>query len=164
MKNIKFVFYLILITLAQAMLCPYIKIGDIIPDLIFVFLIIVSQREKNLISVMVKAAICGAVMDCLAGRIFGNYVSIYLVAAVIIYFVNESVFKSNIIINLASFFLINIFAKSLFFLLNISVLKDVGFFYSFVFIILPEALYNLVICFFYRILADRKSIKKAGGF
>lgn len=163
MKNIKFVFYLILITLAQAVLCPYIKIGNIIPDLFFIFLIIISQKEKNLISVMFKAAACGAVMDSLAGRIFGNYVSIYLVAAVICYFVNESVFKSNIVISLASFFLINLLAKSLFFLLNISVLKDVGFFYTFVFIILPEALYNLVICFIYRIFAGRNSIKKAGG-
>lgn len=163
MKNIKFVFNLILITLAQTMLCPYIKIGSIIPDLIFIFLIIMAQKEKNLISVMVKAAACGAVMDCLSGRIFGNYVSVYLVAAVIIYLINESVFKSNIIINLTSFFLINMFTKSLFFLLNISVLKDVGFLYSFVFIILPEALYNLVICFLYHIVINRKSFRKAGG-
>lgn len=145
MKYIKTAVKIILLALIQTVVCPYIKIGNVIPDFLFIYVLFVAVQKRDIKNVMIISAVCGAVSDCLTGRIFGNYTVIYMIAAVLVFSVNESIFKNNIIINIITAFVICIAVKSLFFVINISVLKDAGYLYSFINIILPEAVYNIVI-------------------
>lgn len=159
MRYIKTAVHILLIALIQTMLCPYIKIGNTIPDFLFIYVLFTAIHRPKLINVMIISALCGAVTDCLTGRIFGNYVLVYMTAAVGVFSVNESIFRNNLIINIITAFFICIAAKSLFYVINISILKDVGYFYSLMTIILPEAVYNIIIYTFIELI--NRKLKKS---
>ena len=75
MYNIKLAVCIFLVTVIDTIFLRYIEIGNIMPDLILVFVISFALSHKNPISVMTIATICGVIADSLSGRIFGNYMS-----------------------------------------------------------------------------------------
>ena len=115
------------------------------PDLLFVFVLCYAVMKNSIISIITISAICGALADCLCGRIFGTYFAIFLLSGVLIWFIGQSIFKSNMLISVMLIFVFCVLGKSMYFIANISVLKDAGYLYSLFRIILPEALYNTVI-------------------
>lgn len=168
MKYIKLAVHILIITLIQTILCPYIKIAGVMPDLLFIYVLYQASKGKSMTWVMCTAAICGAVADCLTGRIFGIYVSVYLIASVGVFFIKEAVFKNGAVVSILTVFLLCIAGKSLFYTMNISVLKDTGYLYSLLKIILPEAVYNTVIFvlaeLFNKIIGKRINKRKAGDY
>ena len=164
MYYLKLLFNILLITLVQAKFTPYIKIASVVPDLLFVFCLYFCINQKDVIKSMIFSAISGAVMDCLSGRIFGIYVFIYLVCSVLLYVVKGLVYKSNILINYLFVFLISVLGKSLFYLMNISVLKDIGYLYSLWSTILPEAFFNTAIFVVVTFLFNRFYKRRAGEY
>jgi len=58
---------------------------------------------------------------------------------------HDSIYSNNFLISIALVFVMSLFGKSLFYLINISMLKEMGYFYSFISIILPETFYNTVL-------------------
>lgn len=164
MKYLKQALLILIITVVQTVICPYIKIGGIIPDLLFVYAVYHALNGKKLADAMIVASICGVVTDCFTGRIFGVYVSVYLVCAVCAFCFKETVFKNGIILNIIIFFALCIIGESLFYTMNIGVLKDAGYFYSLMKIILPEAFYNTLIFIIVSVIRKRMRKRKAGGF
>ena len=164
MKYLKQAIHILIIILIQTILCPYIKIGGVMPDLLFIYVLYQSSKGKSMTWIMCTAAICGALADCLTGRIFGIYVSVYLIAAVCVFVVKEAIFKNGLILSILTVFLICIAGKSLFYTMNISVLKDTGYLYSLIKIILPEAIYNTVIFLAVKLLGRRTNKRKAGDY
>ncbi len=162
MRNLRIAVWIVVLALIQAMLGTYIKIGDIMPDLLFVFVLCYAVEGNSINSTITASAICGALADCLCGRIFGTYFAIFLLCSVLIWSVRQSIFKNSILI---SFILILAFCclgKSMYFIANISVLKDAGYLYSLFRIILPEALYNTLVSILVLPLL-RLTLKKRSG-
>lgn len=161
-KNIRTAAIIFIAAVLQSMLCPYIKIGSVMPDLLCVYALYCAVHEKNPVRVMITAASAGAVMDCLTGRIFGLYTAVYLVISVLACLIKDTLFKDGMLINIPVVFILSILGSSLFYIMNISVLKNTSFGYSLVFVILPEAVYNTVIYTAAAFFAGRKRRKKAG--
>ena len=145
MRNLRIAVWIAVLTLIESMLGTYIKIGDIMPDLIFVFVLCYAVMKNSINSTIAISAICGALADCLCGRIFGTYFAIFLLSGVLTWFIGQSIFKSNMLISILLIFVFCILGKSMYFVANISVLKDAGYLYSLFRIILPEAIYNTFI-------------------
>ena len=162
LRNLKIALWIILLVLFEAMFGVYIKIGNIMPDLLFVFVLCYAVERNTIKSTIIISTICGALADCLLGRIFGTYLVIFLIGAVLIWIIRESIFKSGLILSLVLVLLFSILGKSMYFVANISVLKDMGYLYSLFRIILPEAIYNTVVSMLF-IPLMRLTLKKRSG-
>lgn len=112
------------------------------PDLLFVFALCYAAEKNSNSSVIAVSVICGAIADSLSGRIFGNNLAIFLITSALVCMIKENVFKSSILISFLMVFVFSIIGKSLYYVANIGVLKDTGYFYSLYTTILPETLYN----------------------
>ncbi len=145
MRIFKISLWIILLTLFEAMFGAYIKIGEIMPDLLFVFALSYAVNKNTINSTIAVSAICGALADCLPGRIFGTYLVIFLISSVLIWIIREIVFKNSTIVAVILIFAFSILAKSMYFVVNIIVLKDMGYWYSLIRVIIPEAIYNAII-------------------
>lgn len=145
MRNLRIAVWIVFLTLIQAMFGTYIKIGDIMPDLIFVFMLCYAVECNSINSTITTSAICGALADCLCGRIFGTYFAIFLLCSILVMSVRQSIFRNSILISFILIFAFCFIGKSMYFLANISVLKDAGYLYSLFRIILPEAFYNTLV-------------------
>ena len=119
MNRLKTALWVFLITLFQALFTEYISIAGIKPDIIFVFVMCIAAREKNIKTVMATAVICGIITDCLTGRIFGNYLAIYLICAIIMFIVRDGMFKYSIMVSFVMIFLLTILGNSIFYIINI---------------------------------------------
>lgn len=161
-KNICTAAIIFIAAVLQSMLCPYIKIGSVMPGLLCVFALYSALHEKSPVRNMITAAAAGAVMDCLTGRIFGLYTAVYLVISVLACLIKDTLFKDGILINIPVVFVLSILGSSLFYIMNISVLKSTSFGYSLIFVILPEAVYNTAVYTAAAFFAARRSRKKAG--
>lgn len=139
--------WIFLLTLIQSMFAPYISINSITPDLFFVFVLCYSLKEKNIKKIIIVSVICGLLMDCMCGRILGNYIAIYLICAVLINYLGTSIYKNGILTSIILILLFGIFGKSLYFITNIGILKETGYLYFLVNVIIPESFYNMVISF-----------------
>ena len=142
MRNFKLILWILIVTLFESMFGTYIKIGNIMPDLLFVFALCYAAEKNSISSVIVVSVVCGAIADSLSGRIFGHNLSIFLITSVLVCMIRENIFKSSVIISFLMVFVFSIFGKSLYYVANIGVLKDAGYFYSLFRTILPETLYN----------------------
>ncbi len=145
MYAIKLAIWIVLITLIESVFGTYIRINTIMPDLLFTFALCFAAQRSKMPDVISVGVICGVIADCLSGRIFGNYTAIFLISVVLIFIVKENFFKCGFVFNIIMVFLLTVIGKSMFYIVNIFILKDIGYLYSLFFIILPEAIYNTVV-------------------
>ncbi|MBR3792156.1 MAG: hypothetical protein IKK18_05595, partial [Clostridia bacterium] len=82
--------------------------------------------------------------------------------AVLIWIIKESIFKNSMLVAFLLVFLFSILGKSMYFVANISVLKDMGYLYSLFRIILPEAVFNTFVGVFFIPLL-RLTLKRRSG-
>ncbi len=162
MRKLKIALWIILLALFEAMFGVYIKIGNIMPDLLFVFVLCYAVEKNTINSTIIISVICGALADCLLGRIFGTYLVIFLMCAVLIWIIKESIFKNSLLVAFVLVFIFSVLGKSMYFVANISVLKDMGYLYSLFRIILPEAIFNTIVSIFIIPLL-RLTLKKRSG-
>lgn len=159
MHKLRLPIWIFAVTLLEACFLHYIKIGNTVPNLFLVFSVTYAYITKDIKKVMRTAVITGIIADCLSGRIFGNFTAVILIASVLMYVINDCVFKNGFIYYILLMLLISIIGSTLFYVINISALRNVGYLYSFFNIILPESCYNTVIgCIVYPIL--KKTMKK----
>lgn len=162
MDKVKLFVIIALITLIEAVFSVYIKIGGIMPDLLFVFVLCYAVERYSISSTITISVICGVLADCLVGRIFGNYLAIFSISAIMMWLIKDNILKNSLIVSFILIFVFGILAKSMYFLSNISVLKEAGYLYSLFRIILPETIYNTVISFV-MIPLLRLTLKKRSG-
>lgn len=162
MHNFKLIFWIFFVTLIESMFGTYIKIGNIMPDLLFVFALCYAAKRNNISSVVAVSVVCGAIADSLSGRIFGHNLSIFLISSICVCLISENLFKKSIFISFLLIFVFGIFGKSLYYVANMGVLKDAGYLLSLWKTIIPEAVYNTVISFAMLPLLGR-TLKRKGG-
>ena len=149
----------IIFTFLQSLFAFYIKIGSVMPDFLLVLVLCFALTERKIKTVIAVSVLCGIFADCISGRIFGNYIAKYVLAAVIIYQLNDSIFKNGFIADIVFVFLMCVLGETVFYLINISALKDIGYIYALFGTILPSAVYNTV-CASVILPVTRKICKK----
>lgn len=164
MQKVKIALWIVLITLIQSVFFSYIKIFGVIPNLLFVFSLCYAGVSKNIKSVMIISAICGVIADCMSGRIFGVYVFIYLVCALFIYLILEGVFSDNKLLFTVIVFIAAIFGETIFYLINIGVLKETKYIDALFDIILPSAVLNTLLSVVLKAILKKSFKVKRGGY
>lgn len=144
MKNLTAAVWIFVIATAESLLAPYIKIGNIIPDLLFIFALCYSLTQKNTNKVLFVSVLAGAVADCLYSRIFGVNVLIFVACNILAYVILDGIFKENTIFSIIILIFVNLLYGIIFYLVNISILKSTPFSYQFINIIIPQCIYNTV--------------------
>lgn len=162
MRNFKLILWIFLVTLIEAMLGAYIKIGNIMPDLLFVFSLCYAAQKNKASGIIAVSAVCGAIADSLSGRIFGHNLSIFLISAVCLCLIRENLFKKNIFVSFLLILVFGIIGKSLYYVANMGVLKDAGYLYFLRRTIIPEAIYNTAISMVMLPLSGH-TLKRKGG-
>lgn len=145
MKKLKIFIILIILSLIQSFFGHYIRIGSIMPDVMFVFVVGYALLCDDIKSVLCVSAIFGITADCLSGRIFGDCTAVYMISAALGFIMSDSIFKDGVVFNIICVFLLTVIGKSGYYLINIVDLKESGYLYSLGRIIFPEAVYNTVV-------------------
>ncbi|MBQ3037690.1 MAG: rod shape-determining protein MreD [Clostridia bacterium] len=164
MSKLRLILWVGIITVFETVLSRYISIGSIFPDILFTFVLCYALSESKPVSIMGTATVCGIIADCMSGRIFGNYLAVYIICAVGIFILRDFIYKESFLVALLLVFMATIFGKSIFYLINISILKQTGYIYSLIEIIVPEAVYNTVISALLFPFVKKSFVRKVGTF
>ena len=164
LQKVKIALWIVLITLIQSVFVPYINIFGITPNLLFIFSLCYAGVSKNIKSIMIISAVCGAIADCMTGRIFGVYVFIYLISALLIFLILEGVFSDNKLLFTVIVFVTTIFGETIFYLINIGVLKETKYIEVLFDTILPLAVINTLFSVILKVILKKSFKVKRGGY
>lgn len=143
-KNLKLAVWVFALLIFQTVICRYIAVGGIIPDVVFVFVISFVVLEKKYSYCLAMALICGFFTDVLGGRGFGVNILAYACSALLCYAVGEHFFKEKLIFAVPMVFCMTFLCELLFFVFNIKLFAASGFWNITKSVILPMAVYNTV--------------------
>lgn len=158
-KNFKLTVWVIILLIFQTVICRYIAVGGIIPDVVFVFAISFVVLEKKYSYCLAVALICGFFADILGGRGFGVNILSYTYSALLCYAVGEHFFKEKLVFAVPMVFCMTFLCELMFFVFNIKMFAASGFWHITKTVILPSALYNTVITIAVYPLAKRTLYK-----
>lgn len=164
MSRFKLILWIGIITIFESVLSRYISVANIFPDILFTFVLCYALSGNKPVGVMMTAAACGIIADCMTGRIFGNYLAVYIICAVGIFILRDFIYRESFLVAVLLVFFATMLGKSVFYLINISILKQAGYMYSLFDIIIPEAIYNTLVSFIILPLVRKGFKRKAGTF
>lgn len=144
-RTAKYIILTILIAICEMTFAKYIAVGAAVPMLSFCFVILSAMNEKKTENATVLGLLVGVLADTLSGRGFGTYTFIFAVTAAETALFCDSILSSRFMFLLINTFIMTVFAECVYFLFNIIQIGAGAFWNSFTSIILPTALYNMVI-------------------
>ncbi|MBE7015463.1 MAG: rod shape-determining protein MreD [Ruminococcaceae bacterium] len=144
-RTAKYIILSILIAICEMTFAKYIAVGAAVPMLSFCFVILGAMNEKNPEKALVFGLLVGLLSDTLSGRSFGTYTFVYAVTAVETVLFCDSILSSRFLFLMINTFVMTVFAECVYFLFNIIHIGAGAFWSSLVNIILPTALYNMII-------------------
>lgn len=160
-KNFKLAVWIILLIIFQTVICKYIAVDGIIPDLMFVFIVSFVVLEEKFAYCVAIPVICGFLIDVLSRRAFGTGVLSYTYTALLCYALGEHFFKEKLWFAVPMIFLATFASESVFFLFSVSAFKISMIFEALKEVVLPTAIYNTAVTFLiYPIL--KKTIYSGG--
>lgn len=143
-----------LILLLQSTVFSYLKIFNVKPNLLLVFVVSMALLRGNVEGAII-GFFAGLAQDMLFGKAIGFYAVLGMYTGLITGSVNKRLYRENILVGIFFTFLSTLVYESLVFIPHVAVngFKDVYFAYER--IILPEALYNCAAAIIIYILAIR---------
>lgn len=142
MQKLKLVLWIAILFILQTCLGLYIAVGEIAPELLFVFAIGYALHERNEKLRFIVPVICGALVDLTGGRIFGVSVLIYTLTALGGVWVTDLFYRTGMLFRFPLLFVLSMLGSTVYFLCNISVFGQMGNVFGK--IIVPTACYNTV--------------------
>ncbi len=149
------IFVLVII---QSTFLEYIKIYNIKPNLLIVFVIAVALLRGNVEGAVV-GLILGLLQDVISGRVIGFYGLLGMYLGVIIGSVNKRLYRENFFVIIFFTLAASITYESIVFILTVFLKYNADILYSFRTFILPEAVYNSVLSVFIYIIVIKLSYK-----
>ena len=143
-----------LLVLLQSTLLNYIRIYDVKPNLLLVFVICVALLQGN-VEGSIIGFLTGLTQDMLFGRILGFYAILGLYTGLIIGSFNKRLYRDNFFVVTFFTFVVSLVYEELVYLLN--TIKPVldgnaDLLFALKNVVLPEAIYNSVASIFIYIL------------
>lgn len=146
MKKFKIIIFCIIIIILQTTICQYIKIGGIIPDLLFVFVVCFAMFEPSFVYTIIVSMALGLIFDMLGGQGMGMHSLIYGYTAVMCYGVSKYFLGINIFIALVATFIACFVGESAVFIFSYTIFGESNFILAIKQLILPSSIYNTLIC------------------
>lgn len=142
MKWVRIIFSAAVIGVIQSALLSRISINGIVPNLLFVFSLCFCAENGNLSASAAVAVLCGILCDSFTVNGMGSMIIMFTYPVILMAMLGELVYKKNAFICIAAVMVLSIFGEVLYYLMNMSVLKERSFAEAFVSVILPTAAYN----------------------
>lgn len=157
MKLFRVLFYaiciLLLLTL-QSTVLQYIRIYNVIPNLLVVFVIISALIRGN-VEGGVIGFFAGLVLDMMFGRLLGFYALLGMYLGIGVGSVNRRLYRENLLVVVFFTFAASVVYETAVYFLNTFMSGDMNLIYQMTAKILPEALYNSVAAIFIYLLLIR---------
>ena len=143
LKIAAYAFTIFIILILQTTVLEYVKILNVKPNLLLVFIICVSISRGN-VEGAVTGFFTGLAQDMLSGRIIGFYSLLGLYAGISLGSVHKRLYRDNFIVIVFFTLVLSIaYEWMVYFLASFGESAgNIRFFYPMVHRILPEALYN----------------------
>lgn len=119
-KNIKIILWIIAVIVFQTVICGYIAVDGIIPDIVFVFTIAFVVLEEKFSYCAVMPILCGFLVDMMSARGFGINIICYTYSALLCYAVGEHFFKQKLWFAVPMVLIGTFICESMYFILNFS--------------------------------------------
>lgn len=135
------------IILIQSTILDYIKILNVKPNLMIIFIISVALLSNNVEGAAV-GFFTGLSQDIASGKVLGFYSLLGLYLGLIIGSVNKRLYRENVLIIVFFTFISTVVYEMAVSCINIFTNGQIAFLYSLRNIILPEAIYNSIVSIF----------------
>ncbi len=137
---------ILILVILQTTAYDGIKINNTVPDLLFVFSVYFSCREKDIKNVLIVAFISGVLSDFICHSSFSGYTAVYTYSAALGYYLNNMFLKSNIFFQTVLAFLLFLVGKTAIYIVYGTVF-GISFSSFFGEDVIPTSVYNMA-CFF----------------
>ncbi len=141
MKKIKFFVWIFLLWLLGTVFGEFVRIGGIIPELLYVFTLCIAMHEKRFSHYIFVAIICGAIMDSTLTNP-GFYIVFYTITTLIIVGMGELIYRDKIFMIIPITFVFSFAQSSIYFLISRNLFQDMEYIKALKSIIIPTAIYN----------------------
>lgn len=145
MKNIKLAVWIAVILILQTVLCKYIKIFGIFPNIAFAFAMSVCVLDDGFAPTVAVSVICGALLDALVNHSVGMYTIIFSYSAILCHIAVEKFFKPGVLMTFLATGISYCICNMIYMLFGFSVYYETGLTRIILYIILPSAVYTAVI-------------------
>lgn len=142
--RVKILFYTICILVfmvLQSTLLDYIRIYDVIPNLLIVLTILAALLGGNSEGAVV-GFFSGLVLDIMFGKLLGFYALLGMYLGIAVGSVNRRLYKDNLLVIIFFTLVFSIAYETTVYILNTIMSGNMDLIYPFTRIILPEAVYN----------------------
>lgn len=152
------IFFIILL---QSTVLDYIKILNVKPNLLLVFVVAVAFLQGNVEGTVV-GFFAGLSQDIVSGKLIGLYALLCLYLGLAVGSVNKRLYRDNLLIVIFFTFASTVIYEAVVYFINAfnSIISgQAHFLYAIRGVILPEAIYNSVISIFMYILVRKFSLR-----
>ncbi|HHW48984.1 MAG TPA: rod shape-determining protein MreD [Clostridiaceae bacterium] len=160
-KVIVYTICIFFIITLQSTVLDYIRVLNVKPNLLLVFVVAVAFLQGNVEGAVV-GFFAGLSQDIVSGKLIGFYALLGLYLGLAVGSVNKRLYRDNLLIIVFFTFVSTILYEAVVYFLNSfnSIINGQGYFlYAVRGVILPEAVYNSVISVFIFIIVRKFSIK-----
>lgn len=132
---------ILLFLLLQSTLLQYIRIYNVIPNLLVVFIILVALIRGN-VEGGVVGFFAGLALDMLFGSLLGFYALLGMYLGIAVGSVNRRLYRENILVVVFFTFAATVIYETVVYFLNTFMSGNINLIFPLTGIILPEAVYN----------------------
>ena len=151
----------LLFLMLQSTLCHFIKIWDVMPNLVLAYIISLALTSDDIMYAGAFGLIAGLLWDITWGRIFGIRALLFMYIAILAYRAGEYVYRKNISVCVIFTLIGTILTESIFFATNFVLDHNASFWHAFFRTIVPSAAYTSALqLIIYKICLKIKGIGK----
>lgn len=132
------------ITLLQSTIVDHIEIMNVKPNLLLVFIVVVSILRGNVEGAVI-GFLCGLCHDIISGKLIGLFALLGMYIGLIIGSVNKRLYRENVLIAVFFTFVSTFVYEFVFYFFNIFLRGKGDLIFPLKNVILPEAIYNSVL-------------------
>jgi len=135
---------LVLLFVFQTSAGPYIKIFGVLPGIVLTFAVCYSLTNTTFKSAAV-GLVCGLLTDSATSGAFGLDALIMMYLAIAVSYFSRKFYHENKLFAVCSVMLFTVVYETVSLGISVLMVSDVPIFFSFIRIVIPEAIYNAVI-------------------
>ena len=159
-KDIKYAVLSLLVFIIEVSFGKYIAISGAVPMLTFSFLIVTAMLESDISYVIMLSVLLGAISDILYGHGFGTYTAAFFLSCYCTFKLKNAIFYSKWLFLTIDSFLLTIIVQVFYMIIHIQDIGASNFFRCIWSLILPTAIYNMLICWLFYFLGSRILAKR----
>lgn len=144
MKNLKLALWIFVMWLVQVFFSGYLRIGGVIPEFLYIFVVCVSLLEKKPQRYITVGIVCGVIADAIAAKMPGFNLLIYTCTVFAVVRLGEIIYKDMFLWVIPFAAVFTFFKNTIFYFANKGSLGEIAYLAALKSVIVPVVIYNVV--------------------